>query len=87
MWYLYIIECSKGTLYTGITTDIERRFKEHSKGVGARYTRAFGAERILHTERFRTRSNASRREAAVKKLKREEKLLLIADHKAKRHSK
>ena len=83
MWYLYILECSGGTLYTGITTDIERRFAEHSSGKGARYTRAFGAARVVHMERFRTRSNASRREAAVKALNREKKKELIASKKNK----
>ena len=40
MWYIYIIECKNNTLYTGITTDIDRRFKEHQKGIGSRYTRS-----------------------------------------------
>jgi putative endonuclease len=86
MWYLYIVECSNGSLYTGITTDVERRFKEHACGKGARYTRAFGAERVVHTERFRTRPNALRREAAVKKLTRKEKQLLVKKRKIRRIS-
>jgi len=77
MWYLYILECSNGNLYTGITTDIKRRFGEHASGKGAKYTRAFGAKRVVHSESFRKRSTASRREAAIKKLSREEKKLLL----------
>lgn len=82
MWYLYIVECRNGNLYTGITTDVKRRFAQHASGKGAKYTRAFGAIKIVHTERFRTRANASRREAAVKKMSRPEKKIIFANKKA-----
>ena len=84
-WYVYIIRCSDASLYTGITTNIERRFAEHAsykkeqKGVkkGAKYFRARSPEAIVYTEGGHTRSTASQREAAVKKLSRQEKLSLI----------
>lgn len=84
-WYVYIILCSDASLYTGITLDVERRFAEHSnlngqqKGIkkGAKYFRARSPEKIVYVEGGHTRSTASQREAAVKKLSRQEKLLLI----------
>jgi putative endonuclease len=78
MYYVYIAECADKTLYTGITTDVERRFKEHQQKQGARYTRAKGITRILHTERCADRSMASKREAEIKRLSRQKKLALIA---------
>jgi len=84
-WYVYIIRCSDGSLYTGITTNVERRFAEHAnhngkqKGVkkGAKYFRARSPEKIVFVEGGHTRSSASQREASVKKLSRQEKLLLV----------
>ncbi|HRH24365.1 MAG TPA: GIY-YIG nuclease family protein [Candidatus Paceibacterota bacterium] len=78
-WTVYILECQDGSLYSGITTDMERRLAEHN-GIGARgarYTRARRPLQLVHTERFATRSAASIREAALKKLTRSEKLALI----------
>lgn len=77
MYYLYILKCEDDTLYTGITTDVERRFKEHSLGKGAAYTRAKKAKEILYTEKCKDRSTAQKREAEIKKLTREQKLALI----------
>lgn len=82
-WYLYIIETDKGHLYTGITTDIERRFSEHlatsqGKGKGARYFRSQSPKRVVYSEQFIDRSTASKREAAVKKLSKHQKLTLIS---------
>ena len=77
MYYVYIIECRDGTLYTGITTDIQRRFKEHSIGKGGAYTRAKKVRKILYTEQFKNRSKASKREHEIKSLRRDEKLALI----------
>lgn len=75
-YFVYLLECADGTLYTGITTDVERRFAEHQKGIGSHYTRSHGAKRIVYTEEHPNRSAASVREAAIKKLTREEKLAL-----------
>jgi putative endonuclease len=81
-WVLYLLECEsraagkagETTLYTGITTDLERRFNEHLAGVGARYTRSHPPLRVLAIREFADRAEASRAEAAVKKLPRGEKL-------------
>ena len=71
------MECADGTLYTGITTNVTRRFKEHSGDKkGARYTRAHVPKRIIHTEEFPSRSEALKREAAIKRLSRAKKLEL-----------
>lgn len=72
-WILYLIECRRGegTLYyTGITTDMSRRFKEHASGKGARFTRANPPVRLVATREFPDRAAASRAEAALKKLPR-----------------
>jgi putative endonuclease len=85
-FYLYILRCADGTLYTGITTDVKRRLKEHQGKTaqagraakrGARYTRARGARKIVHTEKFPTRSAALKREYEIKSWRREKKLALI----------
>lgn len=77
MYYLYILECRDGSYYTGITTDLKRRFKEHTEGTGAKYTRARGAVRIVYSEKLKNRSLASKREAVVKSLTRTQKTQLI----------
>ena len=77
MYYVYLLECGDGSLYTGITTDVARRFAEHKAGAGGHYTRARGAVRMVHSERHPDRSAASRREAQIKRLSREKKLDLI----------
>ncbi|MBL1275837.1 MAG: GIY-YIG nuclease family protein [Ectothiorhodospiraceae bacterium] len=76
-WYVYIILCSDTSLYTGISTDTTRRFEEHRTQKGAKYFRARAPEKIVFIEGGHTRSTASQREAAVKKLSRQEKLSLI----------
>jgi putative endonuclease len=77
-WWVYIIQTEKGTLYTGLTTDLERRFKEHTEGKkGAKFFSTSSPVTIMYKKRFPDRSTASRYEAAVKKLKRDEKLKLI----------
>ena len=82
MYYLYIVSCSDGSLYTGITTDIERRLCEHNLStLGAKYTSSRRHVKLVFSKRFRSRSNASKAEAKIKKLSRIEKLKLIADYK------
>jgi putative endonuclease len=78
MYFVYLLECADRSIYTGIATDVQRRFQEHRKGTGAAYTRARKPIRILYTEEVADRSAALRREAAIKKLSREKKLALIA---------
>jgi len=77
MYFVYILECADKSLYTGITTDVERRFAEHKAGTGAQYTRTRKAICVRYVESCTDRSSASKREAAIKKLSREQKLLLI----------
>lgn len=76
-WCVYILECRDGTLYTGITDDLERRFKAHSSGKGAKYTRGRGPLTLRYREDCQDYSAALRRELQIKALKREEKLELI----------
>ena len=77
MYYVYIIECKDKTVYTGITTDINRRFKEHQSGKGGAYTRSRGVKKVLYTEKFKNRSLASKREIEIKSWSRSRKLSLI----------
>ncbi|MBN1871622.1 MAG: GIY-YIG nuclease family protein [Candidatus Omnitrophica bacterium] len=76
MWYVYILECKNGKLYTGITKDPDRRFKEHEEK-SARYTSYNPPARFVHTETYLTRSEAQKRECRIKRLRRDEKLALI----------
>ena len=79
MWYLYIAKCSDGTLYTGITTDVKRREKEHNTDNvhGAKSLRWKRPVKIVFTESYRTQSDARKREAEIKSWKRQYKLKLI----------
>lgn len=80
-WFVYILECADGSLYTGITTDLERRVSEHNEGkLGARYTRARRPVKLRYSARFANRSEASVEEAAIKKLSRKKKFQLF-EHK------
>jgi putative endonuclease len=78
-YFLYLLECSDKSIYTGITTDVARRLREHKDAggkLGARYTRAHGAVKIIYSEAFKTRSAALKREAEIKKWPRKKKLAL-----------
>ncbi len=77
MYSVYILECSDGSLYTGIARDVTRRVDEHRRGKGARYTRSHGVKALRYVEEVGTRSAAQKREASIKGLSREKKLLLI----------
>lgn len=77
-WYVYIVECRDGTLYTGVTNDLEARLVAHNAGTGARYTRSRRPVRLRWCHRTRGRSAALRKEHAIKKLPRHEKDCLIA---------
>ena len=76
-WVLYILECRDGTLYTGITDDLERRIKAHNSGKGAKYTRGRGPLLLRYQEPCPDKSSALRREREIKALSRKEKLALI----------
>jgi putative endonuclease len=77
-WFLYLIECSDGSLYTGIATDVDARFEKHLNGTGARYTRSRKPVRVLVSFELEGRSQASRAEYWVKRLSATEKWALIA---------
>ena len=81
MWHVYIIKCSDGSFYTGVTTDIERRISEHNAGKAASYTRVRTPVRLVHNESHPNRSKALKREAEIKSWPRNKKLALIKkDH-------
>ncbi|MGI5973612.1 MAG: GIY-YIG nuclease family protein [Oscillospiraceae bacterium] len=77
-YWLYILQCGDNTLYTGTTNDVERRLAVHQSGKGAKYTRGRGPLTVVYREACTDRSAALRREAAVKRMTRTEKLSLIA---------
>ena len=79
-WFVYIIQNDKGHLYTGITTDVERRFKEHSDSKkGAKFFRGRVPVEVVFQKKFKDRSSASKFEALVKKMKRSQKIELITN--------
>ncbi|GHU46724.1 GIY-YIG domain-containing protein [Spirochaetia bacterium] len=80
MW-VYIVECSDKSLYTGWTNDIVRRLKSHNTGKGAKYTRSRKPVRLVYTEQVESRGAALVREAQIKRLNRREKCLLVSHSK------
>ena len=80
-WVVYILECGDGTLYTGITDDLLRRFEMHCNGTGAKYTRGRGPLKIVYSESVPDHREALRREYAIKQLSRGEKQKLIQKEK------
>lgn len=81
MWYVYILRCGDGTLYTGSTDDVERRLAAHRAGKGAKYTRGRGPLELVYFEPCGEHAAALRREYALKRLPRGEKLRLISAQK------
>ena len=77
-WRVYMLRCRDGSLYTGITNDLDRRLERHAAGKGARYTRSRLPVELVYEYRVKGKGAALRREAAVKKLTRTEKLALMA---------
>lgn len=81
---MYVLECSDGTLYTGYTTNIERRLKMHNAGKGAKYTKARTPVSLIYSEQFSSKQEAMSAEALFKKRKnRAQKLAYIAEHQSK----
>lgn len=76
-WYVYILRCADGTLYTGSTDDVQRRLAVHNSGKGAKYTRGRTPLELAYTEECESCSAALKREYAIKQLSRQEKLNLI----------
>lgn len=78
-WYVYMLRCGDGTLYTGMTDDVQRRLAAHRAGKGAKYTRGRGPLELAYAEEQPDKSAAMRRECAIKRLRREEKERLIQE--------
>ncbi len=78
LWYVYIVACKDAKLYTGITNNLKRRLKEHNLGKGCKFTRARAPVKLVYRQVLLNRSSALKREAAIKRLKRERKLELFA---------
>lgn len=77
MYYVYLLRCADGTLYTGFTNDLARRLTAHNAGKGAKYTRGRRPVELVYWESFSNKSSALRREYAIKQLPRRQKLTLI----------
>ncbi|MGA2910283.1 MAG: GIY-YIG nuclease family protein [Candidatus Microgenomates bacterium] len=77
MWYVYILSCSDGSFYTGITNNVAKRFKDHLSGRGAKYTKSHKPEKVVYREEFSSKSEALKREAELKKWPRAKKDVLI----------
>ena len=80
MWYLYILRCADGSLYTGVTKDVEKRLAAHSGPKGSRYVRFRLPARLVHRESFRLKTSAFKREAEIKRWTRPKKLALLAEN-------
>lgn len=80
-YFLYIVKCSDDSLYTGIATDLETRIKEHNGEIkgGAKYTRGKRPVKLVFSEKYKTRSDALKREVEIKRMSRSDKRLLIRD--------
>lgn len=78
-WWVYMLRCADGSLYTGVTTDVARRFAEHRSGKGAKYTRSHPPEAVVYREECGEKGAALAREAAIKRLRRAEKLKLTQE--------
>lgn len=76
-WFVYLLRCNDGSLYTGVSTDVPRRCREHTAGTASRYTRARLPVRLVYQESVANRSAALKRELAIKAMTRSEKLNLI----------
>lgn len=82
MCYVYILECSDNTLYTGWTNNLDKRIKTHSEGKGAKYTRGRLPVKLVYFEKFEDKISAQKREYAIKKLSKEDKLKLLNKERA-----
>ena len=77
MYYVYIIECIDGSYYCGYTTDVQKRFKKHKSGKGAKYTRSHLPLEVVYIEEFEDKSSALKRELEIKSMPRSAKKILI----------
>ena len=85
IWYVYMVRCSDGTLYTGVTNDLQKRIKAHNSGKdGARYTRPRRPVKLVYSEEAETKSAAAKLEYKIKKMTREKKMKLVSNLNCKR---
>lgn len=77
IWFVYIVECSDGTLYTGITNDVQQRIDKHNKGKGAKYTKSRIPVKLMMTFECDDKSSAAKKEYQIKQLSRKEKLMFF----------
>lgn len=77
MWFVYILQCSDGSFYTGSSNSVEKRFKDHKNGKGGRYTRAHKPIKLIYKETLATKSEALKREFQIKGWKRDKKIKYI----------
>lgn len=77
MNYVYILECSDGTFYTGWTNNLQKRIDMHSKGMGAKYTRGRGPVKLVYYEEYEEKKEAMKREYEIKQLTKKQKILLV----------
>ena len=78
LWHVYILECGDGRLYTGMTSDLPRRLRQHRSGNGGKFTRAFGATKIVYSKAYPNKSQAAQSEVRIKQLTKIQKLDLVA---------
>lgn len=83
MWQVYILKCEEGSLYTGVTNNLSRRFKEHISGKGGRHTKLCPPIEIIFSEKHQTLDSAEKREAQIKRWSRAKKLALTKDDRVK----
>jgi len=76
-WQVYILKCKDKSLYTGITNDIQKRLIDHRSGRGSKYVRSRLPVSVVHSEKYPSRSKALKREAEIKRMTRQQKLMLI----------
>ena len=74
MWFVYVLKCEDGTFYTGATNNLEKRFLEHKKGMGGRYTRSHKVVKIVYSEKFPSKSAALKKEFEIKSWSRANKI-------------
>lgn len=87
MWYTYIVRCSDNSLYTGVTTDLERRVDEHNTSdKGAKYTKTRRPVKLVYEETHTDRSSSCKRESEIKKLSRTDKLKIINERRVQIHT-
>jgi len=78
-WFVYVIKCKDGSLYTGYTDNLEKRFEKHKQGIGAKYTRSHKPQKIVFSEKYDNKIIAQKKEREIKNLSREEKIKFIKD--------